>query len=161
VAESLHDQIGAALEAALRGIAAGATYHYTPDAVLGIEWYDGLLNSGLRTIYAVRITGDETHAEESSNEGMRAVAEVFILLLQKYEATLDPFDQPVLTRRRVVDRMVQDAITALLQDVQLGGLVENVFGEPAIVERERWTELAGWAVAEIRLGIAYTYSGRP
>jgi hypothetical protein len=159
-AESIHDQIAAAVVAALDGIAAGATYHVTPDAVVGCDFFDdALLNAGKRTIYAVRATGEEFHREDTSSDGMAATMQAFVLLLQQYGGTLDPFNQPQLTRRRVVDRMVRDVLGKLLEDVQLGGLVENVFAEPARVDRER--EVDGWAVAEIQLVIAYAYSGTP
>lgn len=175
MARSIHRQIGDALELALKGIQGdgGVTYNDTPKAVVVCDFFDdGLLQLGLGgIIYAVRGTGEETHAEESSGQGMRALAEFFILCLRPYGYSEDqPIARPPeVQRREYVDGMVQDVITALLEDVHLGlrqgggeSLVENVFSEPASIDRNFGNaDLPGWVVVEIRLGIAYTYSGRP
>lgn len=175
MARSIHHQIGDALELALKGIQGdgGATYNETPKAVVQCDFFDdGLLQPGLDgVIYAILGTGEETHAEEASDRTMRAMAEFFILCLRPYAYSEEqPIARPPEVKRRdYVDDMVQDVITALLEDVHLGtrsgggeSLVENVFGDPAAVDRNFGNaDLPGWVVAEIRLGIAYTYSGRP
>jgi hypothetical protein len=161
--ESLHDQIGDAIEAALEDIAedGGVTFWDHPDKVEQVEEFDEVMldASFEKPQYFIR-AGDETHAEEASEKTVRATMEVFIFLARRLGTSSTE------TRHRYVSRMVRDVLAALLVDVHLGErdgggeyLVENVFAEPAIVDRER--EYAGWAVAEIRLVTAYTYSGTP
>lgn len=163
MAESLHDQIGDAIEAALEAITedGGDTYHDTPDKVEQVEVFDDpmLDRSFDKPQYFIK-PGDETHAEDASGQTVRATAEFFIFLARRLGTSSTE------TRHRYVSRMVRDVVAALLVDVHLGtregeaeSLVENVFDQPAVVFRER--EIEGWAAAEIQLVTAYTYSGTP
>lgn len=166
MAESKHSQIAAALKARFEAIVAdgGGTYWYTPDRVARVQAYDRLLaDKSLGTVYAIR-PGQEQHAEESTGDSstggiMAAEAEFFVLLLQPTAAVdNNPFGQDASTRSIEQDRVIRDFLRALLLDVTLDGLVENLIQDSLIVDRDVGVE--GWAVAEARFVVRYSYPAR-
>jgi len=160
VAESIHDQIITAIVDSLTGIAGVAG---SPGAVVAVDSFeDTLLDSSFAgPIYAVK-AGDEEHSEGDTGDiigQVNAGMDVHIMCLQTYPDDLNPFRQKDPPRRRVVDRMVKDVLAKLLVDVRLlsvGGAVNNIFAEPAMVYRDRY--VAGWAVAEIQFRVSYSYT---
>ena len=162
MAESIHEQIAAAIQTSLQGIQgdSGTTYWYTPGLVGKTLWFDeGLLDSSMAgPTYAIR-PGEETHTEQTTGE-VNAEMDVFILLALPFN-TPERLAAPVNPSRwTVINRMVRDVLRKLLVDVQLvsvGGAVDNVFSTPVIVDRDRFVE--GWAIAEIHFRVSYRYSG--
>jgi hypothetical protein len=166
MAESIHEQLAAAVQASLAAIAgdAGATYWYTPGAVVRTLWFDedgpnNVLDASISgPIYAVR-PGDEQH-EEKVTQSTDAEADLFILVAKVFRDSDSPFKPASPSRWTVINRMVRDVLRKLLQDPQLlsvGGAVDNIFVVPGIVYRDRWVD--GWAIAEIHLRIGYRYLG--
>lgn len=162
MAESVHEQIAAAIQTSLGGIVgdAGATYWSTPGLVARDNWEDPdraakILDSTIvGPIYTIR-PGEEDH-EESVGQVVNAKMDVYILVASVF-STVDPATP---SRATVVNRMVRDVLRKLLADVMLlsvGGAVDNVFDGPVIVDRERW--YPGWVVAEIHFRTAYRYVG--
>lgn len=166
MAESVHEQLAAAIKTSLAAIVgdAGTTYWYTPGAVARSSWSEDdtpLLDpSVVGPIYAVR-PGEERHTEDVG-EVVNVLADIHILLVSRFETPEAPLTPATPSRATVVNRMVRDVLRKLLADVQLGafsvgGLVENIFAEPVIVDRDRF--VAGWAIAEIVFASAYRYVG--
>lgn len=166
MAESKHGQIAEALKSRLGAIAAdgGATYWYTPDRVVRVQAYDRMLaDPTVGMVYAIR-AGQEQHAEESTGDAtsggvVAAEAEFFVLMVRPTQATDDnPFGADESTKAIEQDRMVRDFLRALLLDVTLGGLAHNVVLGSLIVDRDVAVE--GWAVAEARFVVRYSYPAR-
>lgn len=166
MAESIHEQLSAALETSLGQIVGdgGATYWETPGAVTRSAWGDedeSLLNALIEgPIYAIR-PGEEIHSESDPGTAI-ALAPFAILLAHKYDFTETAFEVPALRRMTLVNRMVRDVLRKLLADVKLGafsqgGLVENVFQGDVIVDRNKYA--VGWALAEIAFVSKYRYFG--
>jgi len=161
VAESRLDAIEAALQSGAAAIRAdgGTTYHYTPDLVDVVGFYDEL-GAGREVVWLFR-AGEEEHAEETTGDaasgfGMLATAEFFLLVACHFDPSgEEPGDQPDPSRSRVVNRLVRDAIRFLLSDVQLGGLAENVVNGSLFVNRDMFHEK--WALAELRFVVRYSY----
>jgi len=166
MAESLHNQIADALKARLGAIArdGGATYWYTPDRVARVQGYDMLsADPTVGMAYLVR-AGEERHAEESTGDaasggGVRAEAEFWVLMLRPTAAADEnPFGADASTKAIEQDRMVRDFLRALWLDVTLGGLVQNVVDGSLVIDRD--IEVRGWAAAEARFTIVYSYLSR-
>lgn len=166
MAESIHNQIAEALKTRLEAIVAdeGVSYWYTPKRVVRCMAYDRLLaDKSVGSVYAIR-AGQEQHAEKSTGSAatggmMQAEAEFFLELLRETKAASDnPFGADESTKAIEQDRMVRDVLRALLLDVTLGGLAENIVATSLIVGRD--VEIPGWAVAEVRFVVAYTYAAR-
>lgn len=162
MAESIHEQIVAAIETSLEGIVGdgGDTYWYTPGAVTRVTWdEERLLDSSIDgPIYALR-PGEETHAESTTGE-MEALAEIHVLVATTFESAETPLEPADTSRATVVNRMVRDVLRKLLTDVQItsiGGAVDNVFDGSVVIDRDRY--VAGWALAEIIFTIKYRYAG--
>lgn len=165
MAESIHEQIAAAIETSLSGIQgdSGVMWWFTPGLVVRVLWFDeALLDSSiLGPTYAIR-PGEETHTEETTQQ-IHAEMDVFILLAVPFN-TPERIAAPVNPSRwTVVNRMVRDVLRKLLVDVQLvtsavtSGSVENIFATPVIVDRDRFVD--GWAIAEIHFRVSYSYVG--
>ena len=166
MAESKHNQIAAALKARFEGIVgdSGTTYWYTPAKVARVQSYDRLLaDPTVGMVYALR-AGEERHREESTGAAatggiLAAEAEFFVLLLRPTAAADDnPFGADASTKALEQDRMVRDFLRALFLDVTLGGLASNIADGSLIVDRD--VEVEGWAVAEARFTVLYTYPAR-
>lgn len=164
--ESKHNQIADALKARFAAIVAdgGATYFYTPAQVARVQAYDRLLaDPTVGQVYALR-AGEERHREESTGGAVTggivaAEAEFFVLLLRPTAAVDDnPFGADASTKAIEQDRMVRDFLRALFLDVTLGGLASNIVDGSLIVDRDM--EIEGWAVAEARFTVLYTYPSR-
>lgn len=169
MAESRHSQIVEALRTRLAAIVGdgGSTYWYTPARVVRAQVYDRLLadDSVGTPIYALR-AGEETHEEESTGDavsggGIRARAEVFVLLMARTQAADDsPFGFDGETKALEQDRMIRDVLKKLWQDVTLGGLATNLSDGQLVVDRE--VDVEGWACVEVRLAVVYSYlAGTP
>ena len=160
MSESIIEQATERLRTNLAAIVAdgGATYWYSTGVAYRVPYYeDRHLDSSrdpAKTTVLVRM-GDETH-EEHSSQTCKAHAEVFVLVAIPFRpATERPEEVASPTRMTLVNRMVRDILRAVWADPQLAGLVENVAGDPITVDRER--EVDGWAMAETRLSLAYSY----
>lgn len=165
MAESKHTQIADALRDGLAAIRAdgGATYFQTPDLVDLVTFYpDEPEFAGREIVYLLR-AGEEEHTEAETGDstggiGMVANAEFFLLLLHLFAPTGEQAgDQPNPSRALVVDRMVRDALRFILEDVQLGGLAENVINGSLFVNRELIDAGRQWAMAEVRFVVRYSY----
>lgn len=155
-AESKHEQILAALASSMAAIS-GASYHYPAPTVVRVPWFDDqMLDASLVTLYLLR-PGDENHTEEATGS-VHAEAEVFALLAKRFEpSSEDPFTGDTPLRVTIVNRLVRDFLLKLWTDVQLGGAlgVDNISDGSLYVDRARM--LPGWALAEVRFVIRYSY----
>jgi hypothetical protein len=85
-----------------------------------------------------------------------AEAEFWVLLLRPTLASDDnPFGSDESTKAVEQDRMVRDFLRALLLDVTLGGLVSNVVDGSLVIDRD--VDVEGWACAEARFTVRYSY----
>lgn len=168
MAESRHWLIGEAIRAALGDIvvtgAAGSVYWYKPEKSVRVSRFDGLLDDAtLAQVFALR-AGEETHTEESTGDPtsggiVGAAAEFFLLMLRRHnQATENPYQESDPTRAKVVDRMVRDALRRLWIDVTLGGLANNISQGSLLIDRDVW--VPGWACAEARFTVLYSYPAR-
>ena len=166
MAESKHHQIAEALKARFTAIVTdgGTTYWYTPAKVVRVQAWDRLIaDPSVEQVYALR-AGEERHTEESTGDaasggGVKAEAEFFVLLLRpSLAADENPFGADASTKPTEQDRMVRDFLRALWLDVTLGGLVENVVDGSLVIDRD--VDVEGWAVAEARFTVVYSYLSR-
>ena len=166
MAESRHTQIAAALKARFEAVTgdSGATYWYTPAKVVRIQANDRMLaDPSVGMVYAIH-AGEERHREESTGDAtaggiMAAEAEFFVLLLRPTAAADDnPFGADASTKAIEQDRMVRDFLRALFLDVTLGSLASNIAAGSLIVDRD--LEVEGWAAAEARFTVLYSYPAR-
>lgn len=158
MAESIHSQIAEALKARFAALVgnSGTTYWYTPARVVRVQAYDRLIaDPSVGSIYAIR-AGEERHSEEGTGGLTAAEAEFWVLLLRPTQASDDnPFGSDESTKAIEQDRMVRDFLRALFLDVTLGGLASNVVDGSLVVDRD--VEVEGWAVAEARFTVRYSY----
>lgn len=159
MAESLHEQISAALATSLDAIAEdeGTTYWYTPTIVKRVTFFpeEKDLDPSYDVIYLLR-PGDEDIVEEETSGGCRGQAEFFLVVAKRYQvATENPFLEEAPTRWTVVNRLVRDAVRCLLSDVTMSGLVINVLTTSLSIDRDRY--LPTWAIAELRFVVEYPF----
>ncbi len=165
MAESIAEQIAAALQAKLATIVgdAGVTYWYTPAYVARTPGVGkGLIDEALVTadkpaLYAV-IPDEEEHVEDAS-QMMRAGQKIYLFLAVRYQPTSElPYAQSAPIRWTVQNRMVRDVMKKLLSDVTLGGLVLNLFDGRILVDRSARTYEDGWALVFIYFRVMYDYA---
>lgn len=158
MAESIIEQAAQQLRTDLAAIVSdsGITYWYTPDKVWLVTFFeDRFLDTSRDHIIMIR-PGDELH-EEQTSQRVRATQEFYILIAKRHTPSTElPETADTPTRWTVINRCVRDVMRALWADPQLNGLVENLAVEPVVVDRARLVE--GWALAEIRLVAAYSYT---
>jgi hypothetical protein len=158
VAESIHEQIAAALRTSLAAITAdgGTTYWYKPDVVARVTFFDEMqLDRGYQHVVLVR-PGDEMHSEYQTGQ-CQANAEMFVLVARQFDgATENPYRESEPTRWQIANRCVRDVLRALWSDVTLGGLAQNIVADSLVVDRARY--VAGWCLAELRFEVTYVYS---
>lgn len=124
-----------------------------------------LIKNGLAQVIAIAASGDENHSEGAAGK-LDAQMEVFVLLLRRHgDSTSNPFDIPseTPTEELVVNRLVQDFLTALWADPSLNGLARNIVAAdgPGITISRAFDQ-QGWAVAEASFRIDYDYlAGTP
>lgn len=166
MAESIHHQIAEALKTRLSAIVGdgGTTYWYTPDRVVRVQSYDRLIaDPTVGMVYAIR-AGEERHREEgtggpTTGGQVGAEAEFFVLMLRPSDASDDnPFGADESTKPIEQGRMVRDFLRALWLDVTLGGLALNISDGSLMIDRD--VDVEGWAVAEARFTVLYTYLSR-
>lgn len=159
MAESKHWQIAEALRTTLAEIVgdAGATYWYTPDAVVICDVWDGVADPSVGAeVMAIR-PGEESHSEETPGT-LRATAEFFVLLLRKTTATdPSPYQSDGGLRLKEKNRVIRDFLRALWEDVTLGGLVDNVNADSLYVNRDMGVDGDQWVAAEARFTVTYSY----
>jgi hypothetical protein len=161
MAESVHEQIVAALVTLLDGITSdgGTTYWYTPNVARVPGMTPDLLMpekaSGSQSICAV-IPEDEDVEEESTHE-ITKWARYNLALLKLWNPSVErPFVTPDPDRLKTQNRLAQDAEKAIYADLTLGGLCSNC--KVVMVDRasER-TFVEGWACVFVRLLILYSH----
>lgn len=170
-AESRHEQIAVALVSVLKGIEAGANYHYQPERVIRTTFFtdqpfDKSIGGDASSFYLLR-PGDEEFREEGTGSAadggaMHAEAEFFLVLARAHPAaTENPYLEEAPTRWQVCNRMVRDVIKALFANVNLGlAFVENIITDSLVVDRARY--MNGWAVVELRFVVQYNFlAGTP
>jgi hypothetical protein len=162
---SARSDVLAALSAIFAAIQPGASfgYVYTPNAVKRVQFFpqnDVTLDSSLTTIYLIRVER-ETHTLGPTSCSVDGVLETYVLMARRFEeATENPYlSEPV--RCTTVDNLIDDAKEALINNPKLGipGVVIDALSQGIIVERDFYS--AGWAAAEMRLGIQYRYTRPP
>lgn len=157
VPESVHEQVAEALRSLLAGITAdGTSYHYTPDAVYRVSFFeDRFLDRSNPHTILIR-PGDEQH-EEYATQTVKANAEFYILVAYNIgPATENPASADTPTRWTHIDRAVRDVLKKLWSDPQLGGLAINIAAETLDISRD--VSVEGWALAEIRTVVSYIYT---
>jgi len=158
VAESQHSRIAEALKARFAAIVGdnGTTYWYTPARVARVQAYDRLIaDPSVGAVYAIR-AGEERHTEEGTGGLVGAEAEFWTLLLRPTLSSDDnPFGTDESTKAIEQDRMVRDFLRALFLDVTLGGLASNVVDGSLVIDRD--VDVEGWACAEARYTVRYSY----
>lgn len=162
MAESIHEQIVAALKTLLEGIVGdgGATYWYTPDRVLRRPAFtENILDSSLTTIYCLS-PADEDDVFRDSNREIRSAMRVTLTVASQFTppSEADPFDQPDPDQWKVQSRLVRDVKKRIRSDYRLGGLC--LWVEIPITElgAEQTDILQGWALAFMNLVINYRYA---
>lgn len=154
----------AALETALTAITAGATYNYTPDAVViadapMLPWLDR--DRGL--VYYI---SEEDDPEEIDTFAKReCILEVFLVGAKTYAPDADdPFQATGETRSQVRNKMIQDLRTLLAADPTLSGTCISALitmTRVLVIDVPLATPATGtiprWAAFESRLELTYRY----
>jgi hypothetical protein len=161
VAESIHEQVIAALKTHLEGIVgdAGATYWYTPDRVLRPAAFHGAcLDSSLTTIYSVSPVRVEEKPVNISI-GMEAILTVDLAVATRFTGVDNPFQQEAPIRWTVQTRLERDAKKRLRANYNLlGGSGAHRFTAIPVTDyAPDLTYLEGWACVFLRVQLRYTY----
>jgi hypothetical protein len=162
MAESVAEQIAAALRTLLAGITsdAGATYWYTPTSVLRVAFFppSWALTPTPGAVVYVLSPGSEDVSEETTSRGCASEHE-FVLQVAKLldAATENPYLETTPTRWTVVNRLVRDVLRCLFVDVTLSGLVRNISVSAVSVDREQYDPR--WAMAQLRFTVSYSFPG--
>lgn len=159
MAESVHEQIAAALVASFEAITAdgGTTYWETPSTVRRVAFFPEEQDLGREydVIYLLR-PGDENVVEEGTSGMCKAEAEFFLVVAKQHNVpTENPWLEATPTRWTVANRLVRDALRKLLADVTLAGLVVNVVADSISIDRDRY--LPNWVLAELRFVVEYPF----
>lgn len=160
MAESKQEQIIAGLVTLFDAIAsdAGTTYWYTPNVTRLPGIQPNILKpgkaSGSESILAI-IPVDTRGNEESTHE-VTKTTQVDLALLKLWAPSAEvPFNTPSPDRMKLQHRLLQDAEKAVLADVRLGGLVDNLYMDWFVDQTAENTYVPGWAVAFVRMTILY------
>lgn len=160
MAESLHEQISAALQTRLRSIVAdgGQTYAYTPDKVFRVlEFQPDYLDDSFDLLLFLR-PDEDSITEGTTFRRVIGQAPFTVLIAKKWqmqaplaeEAGAEPLSVTV------IGDCVADVRTALLSEVTLGGLVWNVMNGASSADYSE--QVAGWLCALVRFTVAYEYT---
>jgi hypothetical protein len=161
MAESVANQVLDGIVTQMSAIVgdSGTTYWYTPTRVAKVAFHldddlDQTVAASGQVIYLIR-PGDEAHREGTTSE-MLADLEVVALLARRFEPASElAADADTPTRVTVVNRLVRDYLRKLLSNVQFAAGVLNAAKDEILVNRDRSVE--GWAVAEVRHTVSYSY----
>lgn len=149
------------MQAALASIVGdgGASYHYTPDAVLRAVGFSKLcLDGSLDTIYV--LSPQDVAVERRDICSDRALMRVYLTAIHKYDKGVEnPFEQKKNAeelRWTVQTRLDRDIRKRLRVDEQLGGVSLEV-SIPLTTYAPEETFLEGWACVFAVLEIKYQY----
>jgi hypothetical protein len=163
VAEPKDDQILDALKAHLEGISedGGATYWYTPDAVLREpDFTEECLNPTLKTIYVFCPTPGQTLADRRADScSIKSTLSVDLAVVTRFGQSEDPYE-PGLPRRWTVQcRLARDAKRRLRADPddKLGGTLVQGIDIPVTDFDSARTLMKDWACVLMRVLISYHY----
>jgi hypothetical protein len=163
VAESVHEQVLAALQAHLAGIVGdgGATYWYTPDRVLRPAAFHGAcLDPSLTTIYSLSPVRVEDKPVNISI-GMEAVLTVDLAVATRFtpDAGENPLQQTEPFRWTIQSRLERDAKKRLRSNYNLLGVsgAHRFTAVPVTDYAPDLTYLEGWALVFLRVQLRYTY----
>lgn len=161
MAESIHEQISAALQTRLRTIAEdqGTTYWYTPDKVFRVLEFSGAdLDDSFEHLLFIR--PDEDTIREGATSRVEGDARFTVLIAKKDQrASKSPLDEekdegPIAAT--VIGRCIADVRAALLSEVTLGALAWNVMQGSS--EAEFSDPVDGWLVAKVSFTVRYDYA---
>lgn len=158
MAESIHEQLVAALKTLLEGIVGdgGVTYWRTPKVLRAADFYAGCLDESQETIYCLSPDSEDDVFRDSGRE-IKSVAMVDLALAARFAAAENPLEQPDPDRWKLQNRLVHDAKKKIRSDYRLGGLCLWIEIPTTDRSAER-TFYAGWAIAFLRLHIFYRYA---
>ena len=160
MAESKQEQIIAGLVTLFDAITSdsGATYWYTPNVVRLPGISTNILkpeNVGESDSILAIIPVDTRGNEESTHE-VTKTTQVDLVLLRLWEPSAEvPFDTPDPDRMKLQHRLLQDAEKAVLADVRLGGLVDNLYMDWFVDQTAENTYVPKWAAVFVRMTILY------
>lgn len=166
------DTIKAAVVAVFQAMRdAPESYTYPPHAVYrtwGL-WDDRMLDPGLSgsadvptVVYGVR-SESKRHNEDSTGGGMLAHMELLVLAArQVLDGNDDPASAEAPLQDTIADALEADALLALLADVTLGALVNNVLVIGEGIQSENFLILddngrPAWIARELRMTVEYRY----
>jgi hypothetical protein len=162
VAESIVEQIAAALKTSFSGIVgdAGASYWYTPDKVVRVSFFPDDFSfdeAHGSTIYVLSQAAEDV-SEERSSHGCTSSAG-FVLQVGRLHkvASENPYLEVAPIRATVINRIVRDAIKRLFADVTLGGLAANVVETSLSIDRDQYHP--HWAMAQLAFQVEYRFDG--
>lgn len=161
MAESVHEQISAALQELLQSIESdgGDSYWYTPDAVHRVLEFTGAdLDDSQDILLFLR--PDNDLIREGSTSQVEGEADFTVLIAKKDEraskapSSEESNEEPIAAT--VIGRCVADVRAALLSDVTLGGIAWNVINGSSSADYSYAVE--GWLCATVTFTVAYDYS---
>ncbi len=160
MAEPLHEQISAALQARLRTIAAdnGTSYWYTPDRVFRVLEFQGSdLDDSFEHLLFLR--PDDDQISEGTTGTIEGEANFTVLIAKKdtrgAKAAQSEESDGSPIAATVISRCVADIRRVLLSEVTLGGLAWNVMGGECTADYS-WP-VEGWLCATVTFGVQYDY----
>lgn len=160
MAESKAEQITAAVQAKLAAIVAnaGATYWYTPGAVIRAPFFsEACLNTAYITVHVVSPDDEERMGEFTFTDTSARLGLDVLALTQFRPANEGPYGATTPIRETVQHRLARDVKTALRADQTLGGLALNLAVAFVSFAPEE-TFLSGWACIMARVSVFYVYA---
>ena len=161
MAESIHEQISAALQTRLRTIAEdqGTTYWYTPDKVFRVLEFSGAdLDDSYEHLLFLRPDSDTIR--EGATSRVEGDAPFTVLIAKRDERTSkrpeaeEQDESPIAAT--VIGRCVADVRAALLSEVTLGALAWNVMQGAS--EADFSYAVDGWLCATVTFTVRYDYA---
>lgn len=161
MAESLHEQISAALQARLKTIESdgGDTYWYTPDAVYRVLEFTGADLDDSRDL-TLFLRPDEDTITEGATTRVEGIAPFTVLIAHRdLRASKSPGveeSDEAPTGATIIGRCVADVRAALISEVTLGGLAWNVINGASTADYSYAVE--GWLCATVTFSVKYDYA---
>jgi len=161
MAESIHEQVVAAIKTSLAAIVAdgGSTYWYTPSAVVRYGGFSmECLSETKGSTIIVLIPGEEERVPFAMGGRWQARCMLDIAAATQFApVTEDPFNPPSPDRWQVQNRLARDIEKKLLAGATVGGLAIDT--EVQVVDRDpEDTYVERWAVVFLRVLVIYEYT---
>ena len=160
-AESKHERIAAALATLLAGIttteldgAGVPKYHYAPDAVARVKWFDERdLAKEYEGLILIRADPD-VGSEEAAQTYTQIADFTLVYARQAGRAVTKVFDQDIPIAPTVSARLIRDMKRRIVENYKLAGIAENT----EVVNEQHDVAWPGWDLGVIEIQVTYSWA---